>query len=53
VGTISGEIFGWYFSKLKGIVGVAIHSNMTSKICTIENGKLGKSLFEFSSGYYF
>lgn len=53
VGTISGEIFGWYFSKLKGIVGVAIHSNMTSKICSVENGKLGKSLFEFSSGYYF
>ncbi|MFA9220751.1 MAG: alpha/beta hydrolase family protein [Sediminibacterium sp.] len=52
-GTISGEVFGWYFSQLKGIVGVAVHSNMISKIYSVENGKLGKSLFEFSSGYYF
>ena len=50
---ISGEVFGWYFSKLKGIVGVAVHSNMLSNIYSIENEKLGKSLFEFSSGYYF
>jgi len=53
VTTISGEVFGWYFSKLKGVVGVAVHSNMLSKIYSFENGKLGKSLFEFSSGYYF
>jgi hypothetical protein len=53
VGTIPGEVFGWYFSKMKGIVGVAIHSNMISKIYSVENEKLGKSLFEFSSGYYF
>jgi hypothetical protein len=52
-GTISGEVFGWYFSKSKGIVGVAVHSNMLSKIHAIENDKLGKSLFEFSSNYYF
>ena len=52
-GTISGEIFGWYFSKSKGIVGVAVHSSMLSKIYSIENDKLGKSLFEFSSNYYF
>jgi hypothetical protein len=52
-GVISGEVFGWYFSKTKGIVGVAIHSNMLSNIYSIENDKLGKSLFEFSSGYYF
>lgn len=50
---ISGEVFGWYFSKSKGIVGVAVHSNMLSKIYTVENDKLGKSLFEFSSNYYF
>jgi hypothetical protein len=53
VGTLSGEVFGWYFSKSKGVVGVAIHSNMLSKIYAVENDKLGKSLFEFSSGYYF
>jgi hypothetical protein len=53
VGTLSGEVFGWYFSKSKGVVGVAIHSNMISKIHSVANGKLGKSLFEFSSGYYF
>ncbi|MFM2227978.1 MAG: hypothetical protein RL664_1321 [Bacteroidota bacterium] len=53
VGTISGEVFGWYFSKSKGIVGAAVHSNMLSKIYAIENNKLGKSLFEFSSNYYF
>ena len=52
-GTISGEIFGWYFSKTKGIVGVAVHSNMLSSIYSMENEKLGKSLIEFSSGYYF
>ena len=52
-GTISGEVFGWYFSKSKGIVGAAVHSNMLSKIYSIENDKLGKSLFEFSSNYYF
>jgi hypothetical protein len=53
VGAISGEVFGWYFSKSKGIVGAAVHSNMLSKIYAIENNKLGKSLFEFSSNYYF
>lgn len=53
VGTIAGEVFGWYFSKTKGIVGAAVHSNMLSKIYTIDNNKLGKSLFEFSSNYYF
>ena len=53
VGSISGEVFGWYFSKAKGIVGAAVHSNMLSKIYTIENDKLGKSIFEFSSNYYF
>ena len=52
-GTLAGEVFGWYFSKLRGIVGVAVHSNMLSKIYTVEKEKLGKSLFEFSSGYYF
>lgn len=52
-GTISGEVFGWYFSKSKGIVGAAVHSSMLSKIYSIENDKLGKSLFEFSSNYYF
>jgi hypothetical protein len=52
-GTVSGEVFGWYFSKAKGLVGVAVHSNMISKIYTIENEKLGKSLFEFSSSFYF
>ncbi len=52
-GTITGEVFGWYFSKLKGIVGVAVHSNMVSKIYSVEKEKIGKSLFEFSSGYYF
>lgn len=52
-GNISGEVFGWYFSKSKGIVGAAVHSNMLSKIYSIENDKLGKSLFEFSSNYYF
>ena len=53
VGMLTGEVFGWYFSKSKGVVGVAIHSNMLSKIYSVETGKLGKSLFEFSSGYYF
>lgn len=52
-GTISGEVFGWYFSKSKGIVGAAVHSSMISKIYSIENDKLGKSLFEFSSSCYF
>jgi hypothetical protein len=52
-GAVSGEVFGWYFSKAKGIVGVAVHSNMISKIYSIENEKLGKSLFEFSSNFYF
>ncbi len=50
---IFGEAFGWYFSTTKGLLGVAIHSNMLSHIYSIENDKLGKSLFEFSSGYYF
>lgn len=50
---IPGEVFGWYFTKKKGIVGVAVHNSMLSKIHTVENDKLGKSLFEFSSGYYF
>jgi len=31
-GTNSGEVLGWYFSKSKGIVGVAVHSNMLSKV---------------------
>jgi len=53
VGTLTGEVFGWYFSKLKGIVGVAVHSNMVSNIYSVEKEKIGKSLFEFSSGYYF
>jgi hypothetical protein len=53
VGSISGEVFGWYFSKVKGIVGVAVHSNLLSKIYSIEKEKLGKSIFEFSSSYYF
>lgn len=52
-GTISGEVFGWYFSKSKGIVGAAVHTNMLSRIHAIENDKLGKTLFEFSSNYYF
>ena len=52
-GTVSGEVFGWYFSKSKGIVGVAVHSSMLSKVYAVENDKLGKSLFEFSSNYYF
>jgi hypothetical protein len=52
-GTIVGEVFGWYFSKSKGIVGVAVHSNMLSHIYAVENEKIGKSLLEFSSGYYF
>lgn len=52
-GAVSGEVFGWYFSKAKGLVGVAVHSNMISKIYSIENEKLGKSLFEFSSSFYF
>jgi len=52
-GTIAGEVFGWYFSKSKGIVGAAVHSRMLSKIYAIENNKLEKSLFEFSSNYYF
>jgi hypothetical protein len=52
-GTISGEVYGWYFTKKKGIVGAAVHASMISKIHTIENDKLGKSLFEFSSSYYF
>lgn len=51
--TISGEVFGWYFSSLKGVVGVAVHSRMTTKVYTVENNKLGNSLFEFSSNYYF
>ena len=51
--TLPGEVFGWYFSETKGIVGVAIHSNMLSRIYSMENEKLGKSLIEFSSGYYF
>ena len=50
---IFGEAFGWYFSTTKGLLGVAIHGNMLSRIYSIENDKLGKSLFEFSSGYYF
>jgi hypothetical protein len=50
---LPGEVFGWYFSKTKGIVGVAIHNNMLSHIYSMENEKLGKSLIEFSSGYYF
>ncbi len=53
VGNISGEIFGWYFSKVKGIVGVGVHSNMLSNIYSFENNKIGKSLFEFSSNFYF
>ena len=53
IGSISGEVFGWYFSKTKGIVGAAVHSNLLSKIYAIENNKLGKSLFEFPSNYYF
>ena len=53
VGSLTGEVFGWYFSKMKGIVGVAVHSNMLSKIYNVEKEKIGKSLFEFSSGYYF
>ena len=52
-GTLTGEVFGWYFSKLKGIVGVAVHCNMVSNIYSFEKEKIGKSLFEFSSGYYF
>jgi hypothetical protein len=52
-GTISGEVFGWYFSESKGIVGAAVHSSMLSKIYAVENNRLGKSLFEFSSNYYF
>ena len=52
-GTLTGEVFGWYFSKLKGIVGVAVHRNMVSNIYSFEKEKIGKSLFEFSSGYYF
>jgi hypothetical protein len=52
-GTFSGEVFGWYFSKSKGVVGIAIHSNLLSKIYSVENEKLGKSLLEFSSNYYF
>jgi hypothetical protein len=50
---IPGEAFGWYFSNTKGLLGVAIHNSMLSRIYSIENDKLGKSLFEFSSGYYF
>lgn len=53
LGAIPGEVFGWYFSSTKGLVGVAIHSSMLSRIYSFENDKLGKSLFEFSSGYYF
>lgn len=53
VGTVAGEVFGWYFTEAKGVVGVAVHSNMVSRIHTVENFKVGKSLFEFSSGYYF
>lgn len=52
-GIVSGEVFGWYFTKLNGIVGVVIHSKMVSRIYSMVNDKLGKSLFEFSSGYYF
>ena len=51
--TISGEVFGWYFSSLKGVVGVAVHNRMISNIYAVENNKLGSSLFEFSSNYYF
>ena len=50
---IPGEAFGWYFSNNKGLLGVAIHNSMLSRIYSIENDKLEKSLFEFSSGYYF
>lgn len=52
-GSISGEVFGWYFSKTKGIIGVVVHSNMLSKIYSVENDKTNKTLFEFSSNYYF
>ena len=50
---IRGEVYGWYFTKKKGIVGAVVHNTMVSNIYAIENDKLGKSLFEFSSGYYF
>ena len=53
VGNIPGEVFGWYFSKTKGIVGVAVHGNQKSKIYAVENNKIGKSMFDFSSGFYF
>jgi len=51
--SVTGEVFGWYFTKAKGIVAVASHSNMISRIFKIENEKLGARIFEFSSGYYF
>ena len=51
--SVNGEIIGWYFSKAKGIVAVASHSRMLSRIFKIENEKLGVRIFEFSSGYYF
>jgi len=51
--SVTGEVFGWYFSKAKGIVAVASHSNMISRVFKIENEKLGARIFEFSSGYYF
>jgi hypothetical protein len=50
---IPGEAYGWYFSSTAGLVGVAVHNRMISRIYSIENDKLGKSLIEFSSGYYF
>jgi hypothetical protein len=51
--SVTGEVFGWYFSKAKGIVAVASHSNMISRVFKIENEKLGAKILEFSSGYYF
>ncbi len=50
---VPGEVFGWYFNGNKGIVGVASHQNMISRIQKIENEKLGKNLYEFSSSNYF
>lgn len=52
-GNVPGEVLGWYFSESKGLVGVAVHSNMKSMVYVLDNFKIGKSLFEFSSGYYF
>jgi hypothetical protein len=51
--SVTGEVFGWYFSRAKGIVAVVSHSNMISRVFKIENEKLGARIFEFSSGYYF